>query len=319
MQWLKDQVFHLTQHITSQGATSQGLCNDDSEDDSDLSHRFLNERHVSCVHTQILETGNLRYGAIDALLYYKGLLCTGHPDGSIRVWDIKGQIAKYAWEVKAHKKQITCVALFEPGDNLLTGSSDKNKVNLLGVILLQMQRYGHHVIHNGGTSLDFLEWIAEMCIYTLKRALSFSLNFRKFFSMMDQINEVKGTQHGTDTHLTKDILFKKNYMRTDPSYLVTLSHTHSGWIFGAIAELVDNSRDAKALSDIVRMLSFGHKQPDECNRDYIGRFGIGFKSGAMRLGQDALILTQNDNSRSVALLSQSYNKRKDKCLFDIDG
>lgn len=29
--------------------------------------------------------------------------------------------------------------------------------------------------------------------------------------------------------------------------------------------------------DIVRMLSFGHKQPDEENPDRIGRFGIGFK------------------------------------------
>lgn len=38
----------------------------------------------------------------------------------------------------------------------------------------------------------------------------------------------------------------RNYVRTDPSYLKTLGHTHSGWIFGAIAELVDNSRDAKA-------------------------------------------------------------------------
>ncbi|XP_068660452.1 putative E3 ubiquitin-protein ligase LIN-1 isoform X2 [Aristolochia californica] len=81
--------------------------------------------HVSCVHTQILETGKPSNGAVNTLLYYKGLLCTGHPDGSIKVWDIKGQTAKYAWEVNAHKKQITCVALFEPGDCLLTGSSDK--------------------------------------------------------------------------------------------------------------------------------------------------------------------------------------------------
>ncbi|KAG9444239.1 hypothetical protein H6P81_015579 [Aristolochia fimbriata] len=81
--------------------------------------------HVSCVHTQILKAGNPSSRAINALLYYKGLLCTGHPDGSIKAWDIEGQTAKYAWEVKAHKKQITCVALFEPGDSFLTGSSDK--------------------------------------------------------------------------------------------------------------------------------------------------------------------------------------------------
>ncbi|XP_068653459.1 uncharacterized protein [Aristolochia californica] len=146
-----------------------------------------------------------------------------------------------------------------------------------------------------------------------------------------------------------DISVKKNYMRIDPSYLRTLSHAHSGWIFGAIAELVDNARDAKASrlqisiesfyskqavrkipvlfiiddghgmshSDIVRMLSFGHKQPDEDNPDHIGRFGIGFKSGAMRLGQDAIVLTQNSSSRSVALLSQSYNQGKDNLEIPI--
>ena len=37
-----------------------------------------------------------------------------------------------------------------------------------------------------------------------------------------------------------------NYVRADPSYLRTLGQAHSGWIFGAIAELIDNSRDAKA-------------------------------------------------------------------------
>lgn len=37
-----------------------------------------------------------------------------------------------------------------------------------------------------------------------------------------------------------------SFVKTDPSYLRTLGQTHSGWIFGAIAELIDNSRDAKA-------------------------------------------------------------------------
>jgi len=38
----------------------------------------------------------------------------------------------------------------------------------------------------------------------------------------------------------------KNFIRADPSYLKTLGQAHSGWIFGGIAELVDNSKDAKA-------------------------------------------------------------------------
>lgn len=44
----------------------------------------------------------------------------------------------------------------------------------------------------------------------------------------------------------QDGFLEKNYARADPSYLKTLGQAHSGWIFGAIAELVDNSRDAKA-------------------------------------------------------------------------
>lgn len=38
----------------------------------------------------------------------------------------------------------------------------------------------------------------------------------------------------------------KNFIVADPSYLRTLSQTHASWIFGAIAELIDNSRDAGA-------------------------------------------------------------------------
>lgn len=44
----------------------------------------------------------------------------------------------------------------------------------------------------------------------------------------------------------QDKLSEKNFIRVDPSYLKTLGQVHSGWIFGGIAELVDNSWDAKA-------------------------------------------------------------------------
>ncbi|CAN6216292.1 unnamed protein product [Urochloa humidicola] len=135
----------------------------------------------------------------------------------------------------------------------------------------------------------------------------------------------------------------KNFIVADPSYLRTLSQTHAGWIFGAIAELIDNSRDAGAsrlsisieslfskkaqrkipvlsviddghgmtYADMMRMISFGHKRPNEHREDQIGRFGIGFKTGAMKLGKDAIVLTQTSSSRSVAFLSQSFNEEKD--------
>lgn len=31
-----------------------------------------------------------------------------------------------------------------------------------------------------------------------------------------------------------------------PSHLETLEQMHAAWIFGAVAELIDNARDAKA-------------------------------------------------------------------------
>ncbi|KAL6603819.1 hypothetical protein ACP70R_044180 [Stipagrostis hirtigluma subsp. patula] len=141
----------------------------------------------------------------------------------------------------------------------------------------------------------------------------------------------------------------KNFASADPSYLRTLSQTHAGWIFGAIAELIDNSRDAGAsrlnisiesmfskkaerkipvlsviddghgmsYADMMRMISFGHKRPNEHCQDKIGRFGIGFKTGAMKLGKDAIVLTQTSSSRSVAFLSQSFNEKKDNLEIPV--
>ncbi|KAK8455808.1 hypothetical protein SEVIR_4G222800v4 [Setaria viridis] len=142
---------------------------------------------------------------------------------------------------------------------------------------------------------------------------------------------------------------KKNFIVADPSYLRTLSQTHAGWIFGAIAELIDNSRDAGAsrlsisieslfskkaqrkipvlsiiddghgmtYADMMRMISFGHKRPNEHRENQIGRFGIGFKTGAMKLGKDAIVLTQTSSSRSVAFLSQSFNEEKDNLEIPV--
>ncbi|KAI3946562.1 hypothetical protein MKW92_042920 [Papaver armeniacum] len=134
-----------------------------------------------------------------------------------------------------------------------------------------------------------------------------------------------------------------------PSYLATLGHSHDGWIFGAIAELIDNSRDAKATKleisvetrylkkddlqipmlsvvddghgmshqEIMVMVSLGHKQTDADDPNQIGRFGIGFKTGAMKLGRDAIVLTQTTTSRSIAFLSQSFNEGKDSVEIPV--
>lgn len=80
---------------------------------------------ISCVHTQILEMGRKCSGAVTALIYYRGQLCSGYSDGSIKVWDIKGQSATLVLDIKEHRKAVTCFSHFEPGDSLLSGSADK--------------------------------------------------------------------------------------------------------------------------------------------------------------------------------------------------
>ncbi|XP_073028336.1 putative E3 ubiquitin-protein ligase LIN [Primulina eburnea] len=84
-----------------------------------------NKWRISCVHSQILEAGDRSSGAVTALIYHKGQLCGGYADGSIKVWDIKGQTATLLHVIKEHKKAVTCFSLYEPGDCLLSGSADR--------------------------------------------------------------------------------------------------------------------------------------------------------------------------------------------------
>ena len=118
--------------------------------------------------------------------------------------------------------------------------------------------------------------------------------------------------------------------RMSAKFLVSnaTSHRHP---FGAIAELVDNAVDAgvNATQFIVdskevngktclvlmdngpgidqetlsRMLGFGFNDKDnKC----IGQYGNGFKSGSMRIADDALVFTKCKKTRSVGFLSQTF-------------
>ena len=110
------------------------------------------------------------------------------------------------------------------------------------------------------------------------------------------------------------------------------------WPLGALAELLDNSQDRECGSTKVEvdayvlnpsrdkdgycitvqddgvgmdrarlnnMLSFGFSDKEHLSGN-VGRFGIGFKSGSMRLADDALILTKREGMAHCALLSQTF-------------
>ncbi|VAH10816.1 unnamed protein product [Triticum turgidum subsp. durum] len=80
---------------------------------------------------------------------------------------------------------------------------------------------------------------------------------------------------------------------------------------------VSDDGHGMTYEEMMRMVSFGHDKPNEYCQDQIGRFGIGFKSGAMKLGKDALVLTQTSTSRSVSFLSQSFNDKKDNIEIPV--
>ncbi|XP_046902619.1 MORC family CW-type zinc finger protein 3a isoform X2 [Hypomesus transpacificus] len=119
-----------------------------------------------------------------------------------------------------------------------------------------------------------------------------------------------------------------------PKYLHSNSTSHTR-PFSAMAELIDNAYDpdvnAKQFwidkmqinnedclifmdngngldyDKMHKMLSFGYSDKTASHgREPIGIYGNGFKSGSMRLGRDALVLSKSQDAVCVGLLSQSY-------------
>ena len=53
--------------------------------------------------------------------------------------------------------------------------------------------------------------------------------------------------------------------------------------------------------------SFGYCEKVEvAGHKPVGQYGNGFKSGSMRIGKDAIVLTKNEKTLSVGMLSQTY-------------
>ncbi|XP_076015329.1 MORC family CW-type zinc finger protein 3-like isoform X2 [Genypterus blacodes] len=119
-----------------------------------------------------------------------------------------------------------------------------------------------------------------------------------------------------------------------PKFLHSNSTSHK-WPFGAIAELIDNAYDPDVnakqfwidktmlheqvcltfmdngngmdLEKMRKMLSFGFSDKVAVKGVVpIGIYGNGFKSGAMRLGRDAIVFSKSKTTSCIGMLSQSY-------------
>ncbi|XP_005081451.1 ATPase MORC2B-like [Mesocricetus auratus] len=121
-------------------------------------------------------------------------------------------------------------------------------------------------------------------------------------------------------------------------YLHTNSTTHE-FLFGALAELVDNARDAAATridiyaerredfrggfmlcfldngvgmdpNDAISVIQFGKSGKRSPESTQIGRYGNGLKSGAMRIGKDFILFTKKEDTMSCLFLSRTFHEEE---------
>uniref|UniRef100_A0ABM0MT70 MORC family CW-type zinc finger protein 2A-like n=1 Tax=Saccoglossus kowalevskii TaxID=10224 RepID=A0ABM0MT70_SACKO len=114
--------------------------------------------------------------------------------------------------------------------------------------------------------------------------------------------------------------------------------THE-FLFGALAELLDNARDAGAsrievdtvLNDEVQggyliyflddgegmdpgdtasIITFGKSSKRAIHSNMIGQYGNGLKSGSMRIGKDMILFTKKDDTKSCLFISRTFHEDK---------
>lgn len=121
-------------------------------------------------------------------------------------------------------------------------------------------------------------------------------------------------------------------------YLHTNSTTHE-FLFGALAELLDNARDASATkiniytvadnslrggyalcflddgegmdpSETADIVTFGKSSKRCVDSQHIGMYGNGLKSGSMRIGNDLILFTKKGLTMSCMFLSRTFHEEE---------
>uniref|UniRef100_A0A8C9THX3 MORC family CW-type zinc finger 2 n=1 Tax=Scleropages formosus TaxID=113540 RepID=A0A8C9THX3_SCLFO len=115
-------------------------------------------------------------------------------------------------------------------------------------------------------------------------------------------------------------------------YLHTNSTTHE-FLFGALAELVDNARyhilvftlldlrggytlcfldDGTGMdpNEAKQVIQFGKSSKRSPESTHIGQYGNGLKSGSMRIGKDFILFTKKDNMLTCLFLSRTFHEEE---------
>uniref|UniRef100_A0A4W3JL58 MORC family CW-type zinc finger 2 n=1 Tax=Callorhinchus milii TaxID=7868 RepID=A0A4W3JL58_CALMI len=108
-------------------------------------------------------------------------------------------------------------------------------------------------------------------------------------------------------------------------YLHTNSTTHE-FLFGALAELVDNARnedlrgafmlyflddgDGMDSFEAASVIQFGKSAKRAPESTQIGQYGNGLKSGSMRIGKDFILFTKKEDTMSCVFLSRTFHEEE---------
>nr|XP_034925954.1 protein MICRORCHIDIA 6-like isoform X4 [Populus alba] len=214
----------------------------------------------------------------------------------------RGQLAQHQKSVNHSRRQESKEN--KSSNALSSGQSNSN-------VLEQ----GRSPVDESGTYSEFIKFPAPPC-----------RQFWKAGDYDDGLSSKLTLQHG------------KNYLHVHPIFLHSNATSHK-WVFGAIAELVDNAVDeiqngasfvivdkisnprdgspALLIQDdgggmdpeaIRRCMSFGFS--DKKSKSAIGQYGNGFKTSTMRLGADAIIFSRHADdgvlTQSIGLLSFTF-------------
>uniref|UniRef100_A0A673MYA9 MORC family CW-type zinc finger protein 2A-like n=1 Tax=Sinocyclocheilus rhinocerous TaxID=307959 RepID=A0A673MYA9_9TELE len=120
---------------------------------------------------------------------------------------------------------------------------------------------------------------------------------------------------------------------------IYIAMTTHEFLFGALAELVDNSRDANATridiytekrpdlrggfilcflddgtgmdpSEATHVIQFGKSSKRFPESTHIGQYGNGLKSGSMRIGKDFILFTKKDDKLTCLFLSRTFHEEE---------
>ncbi|XXG48025.1 hypothetical protein AAC387_Pa02g2572 [Persea americana] len=77
-------------------------------------------------HNELVQVDCSTNGEVLSVVCFKDRIISGHSDGAIKVWSIRGTLLHLIQEVREHSKAVTSLAILQSGEKLYSGSLDRS-------------------------------------------------------------------------------------------------------------------------------------------------------------------------------------------------